>query len=78
MAIWCAVRVQDSGGWGAYFEFGIFFGASIASRINTVPVFGLLLLAIGFLMFAYRVPLMQKNLVRNKECVYNTFDLNIV
>jgi YYY domain-containing protein len=47
LAIWAAVRVQTSGRLGAYLEFGIFFGAALASRINTAPVVGLLLLAVG-------------------------------
>jgi YYY domain-containing protein len=47
LAILCAVQVQDMGGIGSYLGFGLFFGAAMASRINTVPVVGLLLLAAG-------------------------------
>jgi YYY domain-containing protein len=47
LAVWAAVRVQTTGRLGAYLEFGIFFGAALASRINTLPVVGLLLLAVG-------------------------------
>lgn len=45
LAIWSAVRVQQRGGLGSYALFGLFFGAALASRINTAPLVGLLLAA---------------------------------
>lgn len=47
LAIWGAVRVQDGGRLGSYIAFGLFFGMALASRINTAPLVGLLLLAVG-------------------------------
>lgn len=46
LTIWAAIRVQDTGKLGSYLEFGLFFGAALASRINTAPLVGLLLLAV--------------------------------
>jgi YYY domain-containing protein len=50
LAIWCAVKVQLDGKLWTYLLFGLFFGASLASRINIAPVVGLLLLAAGLRM----------------------------
>jgi YYY domain-containing protein len=47
LAIWGAVRVQLSGRLGSYIEFGLYFGMALASRINTAPLVGLLLLAVA-------------------------------
>ncbi|HEX2907149.1 MAG TPA: glycosyltransferase family 39 protein, partial [Phototrophicaceae bacterium] len=45
LAIWAAIRVQLHGGLGNYLGFGLWAGAAVASRINTVPLVGLLLVA---------------------------------
>ncbi len=42
-----AVLVMDEGRLWQYAFFGFFFGASIASRINVLPLFGLVLLAVA-------------------------------
>ncbi|NWG18250.1 MAG: hypothetical protein HXY41_16630 [Chloroflexi bacterium] len=47
LAIWAAVRVQRYGGLSHYLEFGLWCGAALASRINTAPLIGLLLVAAG-------------------------------
>ncbi len=47
LAILFAVRVQLRGSWVDYAVFGLFFGAALASRINTLPLIGLVVLAAG-------------------------------
>lgn len=47
LAILGAVRIQTGGKLGSYLFCGLFCGAALASRINTAPVIGLLLLAVG-------------------------------
>jgi len=63
LTIWAAVRVQDSGKLTAYLEFGIYFGAALASRINTAPLVGLLLLAGGLRL----LPLLDARLAWNER-----------
>ena len=50
LAIWCAIRVQNNGKLWGYLGFGLFFGAALASRINTAPLVVLLLVAAGLRM----------------------------
>ncbi|MBI5670424.1 MAG: hypothetical protein HZC41_20720 [Chloroflexi bacterium] len=45
LAIWAAIRVQQRGNVLTYLEFGVWCGAALASRINTAPLVGLLLVA---------------------------------
>lgn len=47
ITFWFAVRVLDEGRWLNYLGFGVFFGAAMASRINVVPLAGLIVLAAG-------------------------------
>ncbi len=71
LAIWFAVRVQDDGKLADYLGFGLFFGAALASRINTAPLVGLLLLVAGLRL----LPLFDRNLVRyeRKRLLTRTF-----
>ncbi len=50
LAVWFALRVQQKGRLADYLLFGLAFAASLAGRINTVPLVGLLLLASGLQM----------------------------
>lgn len=45
LALWFAVRAQFSGGLADYVLFGAAFGAALASRINTLPLVGVIVLA---------------------------------
>ncbi|MBN1286152.1 MAG: glycosyltransferase family 39 protein [Anaerolineae bacterium] len=43
--MWFAVRVLDGDRWYDYAGFGVLFGAAVASRVNVVPLAGVLVLA---------------------------------
>ena len=45
-AIYCAVRVAQKGDWKWYALFGVAFGMALASRINLLPLAGMLLVAV--------------------------------
>lgn len=45
LAMWFAVRVMDEDRWYDYALFGLVFGAAMASRINVLPLAGVLALA---------------------------------
>jgi hypothetical protein len=45
-AIYCAVRVAQRGDWKWYALFGVAFGMALASRINLLPLAGMLLIAV--------------------------------
>lgn len=38
LAVACAVRVAQKGGWGWYALFGIFYGMALASKVNMAPI----------------------------------------
>ncbi|QPC81577.1 glycosyltransferase family 39 protein [Phototrophicus methaneseepsis] len=58
LGIWAAVGVQQRGRYFYYAVFGIALGASVASRINTVPLAGVVVLAAMVQM----VPFLDRNL----------------
>src|SRR5260221_12007379 len=45
IAFWFAVRAMDKGRWSDFAGFGVAMGAALASRINTLPLFGVIVLA---------------------------------
>lgn len=70
VSLYYAVRVQDEGRWSDYFGFGVAFAASLASRINLVPLVILILLASGLRMlpaFDWKLAWGERNRIIGRE-----------
>jgi hypothetical protein len=70
LSLYFAVRVQDKGHLGDYALFGLAFAASLASRINLVPLVVLILFAAGLRMlpaFDWRLAWGERNRIIGRE-----------
>lgn len=63
IALYFAVRAADTGKWRDFIGFGIFMGASIASRINVLPLIGV----IGLSAILYALPVLDATTPRQER-----------
>lgn len=63
LAFLFAVNAMKGGRWPNFIGFGLAMGAALASRINTLPLFGV----IGLAAIIYALPALDKALARNEK-----------
>jgi len=63
MAMYFAVRAKDRGKWRDFILFGWAMGAALASRINTLPLIGV----IGLAAILYALPILDKTIPRRER-----------